>query len=179
VLVLSAMPFLHPAAVEPAEWGTLVPGETTMAAVRARFGEPSSVARKKLDRYESAEWLYEGDRAPAGMIRMHVHFGILRAGKYLPNIVRTFGLEPKPGVFTRAQVTLAWGKPQKGGTQDGVPMLIHDEGLVVYYDKDIVNAVSMWFTVPRPEPSGAEAPKPAAAEGGTPRGDPQRVPAPR
>ena len=115
------------------------------------------------------EWVYEGDRAPGGMIRMHVHFGILKAGKYQPKIVRTFGLEPKPGVFTRAQVTLAWGKPQKAGTQDGVPMLIHDAGLITYYDKDIINAVSMWFTVPRQEPAAAAPPKPAAGVPKPPR----------
>jgi hypothetical protein len=135
-----------------------------MDAVRARFGGPSSTAKKKVDKYDSTEWLYEGDRAPGGIARMHVHFGILRAGKYLPNVVRTFGLEPKPGVFTRAQVTLAWGKPQKAGSQDGVPMMIHDEGLVVYYDKDIVNAIAMWFTMPRQAPAATDQPKPAKAE---------------
>jgi len=163
LLLLAAVPLLHPAGGEAAEWGTIVPGETTMDAIRARFGEPSTTAKKKLDRYDSTEWVYEGNGAPAGMIRMHVHFGILKAGTYQPNVVRTFGLEPKPGVFTRGQVSLAWGKPQKAGTQDGVPMLIHDEGLIVYYDQDIVHAVSMWFTMPRRDASATGEARPTAA----------------
>jgi hypothetical protein len=43
-------------------------------------------------------------------------------------------------------------------------MMIHDEGLVVYYDKDIVNAIAMWFTMPRQAPAATDQPKPAKAE---------------
>ena len=136
-----------------AEWGTIVPGESTTESVKAEFGEPARATKKKVEGYDTIEWTYEGAKAPAGMIRMVVEFGILKKGGYRPNVVRTFHLEPKPGVFTRRQIVLGWGEPDRGGTQDGVPILLYKSGLTVYFDKDIVNAVSMWFTVPRPEPA--------------------------
>src|SRR5207302_421191 len=82
---------------------------------------------------------------------------------YQPDVVRSFRLEPKPGVFSREQVIIGWGKPEKGGVQDGVPFMMYNSGLVVYFDKDILNAVSMWFTRP---PPGADA------EGATPAAPP-------
>ena len=47
--------------------------------------------------------------------------------------------------------------------------MMYNSGLVVYFDKDILNAVSMWFTRP---PPGADA------EGATPAATPA-APAPR
>ncbi len=141
-----------------AEWATIVPGESTTESVKAEFGEPSRATKTKIDTYDSIDWTYEGSRAPAGMIRMVVQFGILKKGGYRPNVVRTFRLEPKPGVFTRRQIVLGWGKPDRGGTQDAVPVMIYESGLIVYFDKDIVNAISMWFTVPRPEPAPKDKP---------------------
>ena len=135
-----------------AEWGTIVPGESSTEAVKAEFGEPSRVTKTKVEGYDTIEWAYEEAHAPAGMIRMVVQFGILKKGDYRPNVVRTFRLEPKPGVFTRRQIVLGWGKPDRGGTQDRVPVMVYESGLIVYFDKDTINAVSMWFTLPRPEP---------------------------
>ncbi len=101
------------------------------------------------------------DRAPVGMIRMFVEFGVLKPAGYQPSVVRAFRLEPKPGVFTRRQIVIGWGKPDQGGTQEGVPVMVYKSGLTVYFDKDVVNAVSMWFTAPRPEaPRPKPAPKP-------------------
>ncbi len=138
-----------------AEWGTVVPGESTAAGVRAEYGEPSTVAKKKVDGYDTIEWTYEGGRAPAGMIRMVLEFGVLKPSGYLPDVVRDFRLEPKPGVFTRREIVIGWGKPDQGGEQDGVPLFVYKSGLIVYFDKDVINAVSMWFTVPRPDaPTG-------------------------
>ena len=156
--LIGAIVIVWGGAAAAAEWATVVPGESTTESVKAEFGEPSRAAKTKIDTYDSIDWTYEGSRAPAGMIRMVVQFGILKKGGYRPNVVRTFRLEPKPGVFTRRQIVLGWGKPDRGGTQDGVPVMIYESGLIVYFDKDIVNAISMWFTVPRPEPPPKDKP---------------------
>jgi hypothetical protein len=139
--------------VAAAEWGTLVPGESTAESVKARYGEPSKTAKARVEKYDTSEWTYEGERAPAGMIRMVVQFGVLKSAKYEPNVVRTFRLDPKPGVFTRRQIVIGWGFPDQGGTQDGVPVMVYKSGLTVYFDRDIVNVVSMWFTAPQPAPA--------------------------
>ncbi len=133
-----------------ADWGGITPAETTLEALSARHGEPSKVEKKKVESYDVTVWTYEGPRAPSGMVRMVVEFGVRQSGRYQPSIVRTFRLDPKPGVFERRHVVLAWGKPDRGGTQDGVPVLIYKSGLTVYFDKDLLNAVSMWFTAPQP-----------------------------
>jgi hypothetical protein len=133
-----------------ASWGGIVPGETGRAEVMDRYGEPSEESRSKIGQHESTAWTYEGTRAPTGLIRMVVEFGILKDGKYAPDVVRTFRIEPKPGVFERRHVVLGWGTPDRGGMQDGVPVLIYKSGLTVYFDQDIINAISLWFTVPQP-----------------------------
>jgi hypothetical protein len=139
-----------------ADWGGIVPGETTVEVVRARFGEPTSATKQKLEKYDSLQWTYEGARAPAGLIRMVVHFGILKPAGFQPGVVRTFRLEPKRGVFTRRAILLGWGKPDQAGNQDGVPVMIYRSGLTVYFDKDILEAVSMWFTAPLPNTAPAQ-----------------------
>jgi hypothetical protein len=133
-----------------ADWGGIVPAETTREAVKAQYGEPSKESKRKVEKHDSTEWVYEGARAPSGIIRMVLEFGIVKDGRYQPNIVRTFRLEPRPGVFQRRHVVLAWGKPDRGGTQDGVPVLLYKSGLTVYFDKDIINATALWFTAPPP-----------------------------
>ncbi len=133
-----------------ADWGGITPAETTLEAVRARYGEPSKAEKKKAESRDVTVWTYDGSRAPRGLVRMMVEFGVRQSGRYQPDVVRTFRIEPRPGVFERRHVVLAWGKPDRGGTQDGVPVLIYKAGLTVYFDKDLINAVSMWFTVPEP-----------------------------
>jgi hypothetical protein len=147
-----------------AGWGTITPGESTIASVRTAYGEPSSAAKKKVEKYDTTEWTYDGDRAPRGMNRMVVEFGLLTPTGYRPDVVRTFRLEPKPGVFPRGQVIIGWGKPDKGGTQDDVTFMMYSSGLVVYFDKDLINATAMVFTRPL-QGTGSEsaAPGPAAA----------------
>ena len=136
---------------DAADWGTIVPLESTTESVRAVYGQPSSASTTKVDGRETVEWTYEGESVPRGMIRMVVQFGVLRPEGYQADRVRTFRLEPKPGVFSRRQVLVAWGKPDQGGLQDGVPFMVYKSGLTVYFDKDVLYAVSMWFTAPRPE----------------------------
>ena len=64
------------------EWGTIVPGTTTMEAVRAQYGGPTKTETQKTDNYDTASWMYEGVQAPVGLLRMVVDFGILRAAGY-------------------------------------------------------------------------------------------------
>ena len=157
-----------------AGWGTITPGESTTAGVKTEHGEPSKVTKTKAEGYDTTEWTYEGDRAPVGMTRMVVEFGLLTRQGYQPDVVRSFRLEPKAGVFYRDQVIVGWGKPEKGGIQDGVPFMMYNSGLVVYFDKDILNAVSMWFTRPLPG-AGAEGSTPTA----TPAAPATRSPEPK
>ena len=96
--LIGAIVIVWGGAAAAAEWATIVPGESTTESVKAEFGEPSRATKTKIDTYDSIDWTYEGSRAPAGMIRMVVQFGILKKGGYRPNVVRTFRLEPKPGV---------------------------------------------------------------------------------
>ena len=138
--LIGAIVIVWGGAAVAAEWATIVPGESTTESVKAEFGEPSRATKTKIDTYDSIDWTYEGSRAPAGMIRMVVQFGILKKGGYQPNVVRTFRLEPKPGVFTRRQIVLGWGKPDRGGTQDAVPVMIYMT--LLYY---FVQAVSPLF----------------------------------
>jgi hypothetical protein len=161
VALIASLLLLWGGVAGAAEWGTIAPGESTTDGVRAGFGVPSKAEKVKTDGYDTLQWTYEGDRAPAGMIRMFVQFGVLKPSGYQPNVVRTFRLDPKPRVFTRRQIVVGWGKPDKAGTQDGVPLFIYNSGLTVYFDKDIINAVSMWFTAPRPATGAEAAEKPA------------------
>ena len=122
-----------------------------MEGVRAQFGGPTRTDTQKIDNYDTTSWVYEGNQAPTGMIRMIVDFGILQAGGFRRDIVRSFRLEPKPGVFTRDMILTGWGKPsgfrQGAGAADS---FLYDDGLVVVFDKEAWSAVSMVFTPPQP-----------------------------
>lgn len=150
-----------------ATWGGIEPGVTTVAEVRDRWGPPSREARKKVQTYDTLDWVYEGDRAPAGMKRMTVEFGLLARDGFKPDVVRVLLLEPKPGIFLRATIVVGWGVPERSGTQDGRDVFLYDEGLMVSFEKDAQDAVSMLFTLPqRPEaatPGAPVATPPAAA----------------
>jgi hypothetical protein len=109
-----------------------------------------------VEGYETTKWVYEGTKAPVGMKRLTVDFGLLTPQGYRPPLVRSFSLEPKPGIFTRRTVINGWGRPSRVGTQDGQEVFFYVSGLVVHFGKGEANAVVMLFTVPQPEP-----PKPA------------------
>ena len=113
-----------PSAAVAADWGAISPGASTIETVRERYGAPSRETRQKLEGYDTIQWVYEGARAPAGMKRMIVEFGLLTPGGYRPNLVRTFTLEPKPRIFDHVAVMNGWGIP------DGVA---ESEGRKVYF----------------------------------------------
>lgn len=135
-----------------ADWGGITPGSSTMEAVRSRYGAPSRETREKLEGYDTTRWIYEGAKAPAGVKRLAVDFGLLTGAGYRPNVVRIFELDPKPQVFDRVTVLQGWGLPDKVGTEDGRKLFFYKAGLVVYLDPTGEDAVSMHFTLPQPEP---------------------------
>jgi hypothetical protein len=132
------------------EWGGIVPASSTMESVRAQYGGPTRTQAQKLDNYDTATWIYDGAQAPRGLVRMTVDFGILQAGGYRRDVVRSLKLEPKPGVFDRRVVLAGWGPPDRAGQQGGAEVFVYAEGLVVLFDKEGREAQSMMFTPPQP-----------------------------
>jgi len=136
------------------EWGTIVPGTTTMEAVRTQYGGPTKTETQKTDNYDTASWVYEGVQAPVGLLRMVVDFGILRAAGYRRDVVRSFRIEPKPGVFNRKVVLAGWGPPDRVGRQADTEVFYYAEGLVVMFDKEGLQAQTLVFTPPQPTEPG-------------------------
>lgn len=135
-----------------AEWGGITPGVSTRESVRERYGTPSREARKTQEGYETIQWVYEGARAPVGMKRMVVDFGLLTPQGYRPALVRSFVLEPKPNIFDRRAVLSGWGRPDRVGAQEEQEIFFYTIGLIVYFEKGGDDAVSMLFAIPQPEP---------------------------
>ena len=153
-----------PAGAGAASWGGIEPGDTTLEQVRERFGAPSKETKQKVETYDTTTWIYEGPKAPGGISRMIVDFGILKPDGFKPNVVRVFVLEPKPHIFAVQTVIDGWGEPSAAGDQGGFPSMLYDAGLVVVFDKQTLWAESMTFTLPQPQaPAAGAAPAPAAA----------------
>jgi len=145
------------ATVGGAEWGTIIPGTSTMNGVRQQFGEPTRTEQSKTEGFDTEDWFYEGERAPAGMVRMIVAFGLATPSGYRREIVRTFLLQPKPNVLDRRRIVIGWGLPDRTGRDAEGEVFFYQAGLVVYFDKDGANPRSLVFTPPQPT-----APAPAA-----------------
>lgn len=145
---------------QAAEWGTIIPGTSTMDSVKAMYGAPSKTSTTKIEGYDSAKWVYEGSRTPTGIRRLIVDFGILKSSAYKPDIVRTFTLEPRPGIFQRAAVVSGWGEPSSVGREGTVPYFFYEEGLFVFFDKDGWEAERLVFTLPQPSGPGPAERKP-------------------
>jgi hypothetical protein len=148
-LLLLAL-LLVAAPVAAAEWGLIRPGASTMETVRARYGAPTRVDRQKVEGYETESWIYEGPKAPTGMERLTVEFGLVQQEKYRAEVVRAFRLEPKPGTFNRGVVTNGWGFPDRIGRENQSDIFLYRDGLLVYFDEAGWNAKLMLFTLPQP-----------------------------
>ena len=133
------------------EWGGITPGVSTPESVAGRYGNPSRELREKLEGYDTLQWVYEGNKAPVGMTRMLVDFGLLTPKGYEPKLVRSFLLEPRPGVFARQHILSGWGFPNKVGVQNEREIFLYSSGLVVYFGPNGETAVSMMFAIPQPE----------------------------
>ncbi|HEY3099296.1 MAG TPA: hypothetical protein VGL14_10335 [Methylomirabilota bacterium] len=133
-----------------AEWGAIQPGTSTMDSVRAQYGGPTRTETEKVEGYDTTTWIYEGTRAPTGLTRMVVDFGLLQAGGFQRAVVRALRLEPHRGVFTRDAVLAGWGRPTGVSKEGGSDSFFYEDGLLVIFDKDAWYAVSMLFTLPQP-----------------------------
>ena len=148
-LLLALVLIAGPAAAS--DWGGIEPAVTTVDQVRDRYGQPSKESRPKIEGYDTLQWVYEGDRAPAGIARMTVDFGFLTAAGYKPNLVRLLTLEPKPLMFGKNTVIQGWGVPDAiADNKDGSSTLIWKDGLLVLFDKEGKDSLSMIFSVPQP-----------------------------
>ena len=151
---------LAPAARARAEqWGAMVPGESTMDTVRALRGRPTRTATEKVEGYDTAQWVYEAAQAPPGIARLTIDFGLKTASEFHPELLRSFKLEPRPGVFDRNSVLVGWGPPDGVGREGEVDFIFYKEGLFVYFAKDDFHVTSMVFTPPQLPPAPA-APRP-------------------
>ena len=148
VLLVCAIP------ARASEWGTIVPATSTMETVRSQYGGPTKTETQKTDNYDTATWIYEGAQAPPGLIRMVVEFGILQAGGYRRDVVRSLKLEPKHGVFHRRIVLLGWGHPERVGKQGEAEVFYYADGLIVIFDKEGFDAQLLVFTPPQPSEPG-------------------------
>ncbi len=156
-LLLLALLFALPWSASAAEWGNIEPGVTTIEQVRARYGEPSKETTAKVESYDTRQWIYEASRAPEGLVRMTLDFGLLTATGYKPTVVRTLKLEPRPLIFGRHTVLEGWGLPDNVSTRDGFDTFFYRVGLFVIFDKEGKSAVTMVFSIPQ-EPSKGSAP---------------------
>jgi len=138
-----------------ADWGGVVPGESTMDTVKARYGAPTRTQVQKVDNYDSTQWIYDSAQAPVGMFRMTVDFGLAKSSGYRPDVVRSFKLEPHPGIFTRPAVIDGWGRPTSAAPPGQTPAFFYETGLLVYFDKDGWAVQSMVFTPPQPAAESA------------------------
>ncbi|HWN56391.1 MAG TPA: hypothetical protein VNP91_14860, partial [Methylomirabilota bacterium] len=134
---------------QASEWGGITPGVTTLEQVRERYGAPSKESKAKIENYDTTTWTYEGPRAPAGMNRLVVEVGWLARDGFKANVVRVFRLEPRPLIFPIQAVMDGWGIPSAAGESGGRPTFFYEEGLVVIFDPQGVNAENMSFTLPQ------------------------------
>jgi hypothetical protein len=148
------------------DWGGIEPGVTTIEQVRARYGAPSKESRAKVESYDTIQWVYEDARAPGGIQRMTVDYGLLTPQGYKQTVVRVLRLEPKPKIFGRNTVIQGFGVPDGTSNQAGQDTYFYRSGLLVTFDKAGNEAVILNFTLPQPE---APAARPAPASPTAPK----------
>ena len=178
VVATALLAVAEPGVAFGAGWGTIDPGTSTLEDVRARFGPPSRESQKKVEGYDTAEWVYEGARAPSGIIRMVVEFGLLTPQGYKATAVRALRLEPKPKIFGRDTIVDGWGVPERMAEQGDRDVFLYESGLIVTFDKEGISAASMVFMVPQKLAPGGPAGAPAAAPQPPPPAAPSPAPGP-
>ena len=157
-LVVALLAGALPAAA--AEWGGIRPGISTTAQVRALHGAPTKTSKEKVDNYDTETWVYDAPKAPAGLKRLTIEYGLVVAEKYQPDVVRAFRIEPQPGVFTRRIIYLGWGNPDRTGRDGDTDVFVYYEGMIVCCDENGQDAKLILFTVPQPrDPADVPAPR--------------------
>ena len=119
-------------------WGGLTPGETMRAGVEKLYGRPSRERTLVEEGRTVAEWTYAGERSPQGLERMVVSFGFMVGGRFVPDVVRSLALYPKPHVFSIRSISNGWGPPDAVGTEEatGRPSFHYRTlGLFIILDK--------------------------------------------
>ena len=132
------------------EWGGIEPGVSTTDQVRARYGAPSKETRAKAEGYDTIQWVYEDAKAPAGIHRMTIDYGLLTPQGYKQTVVRLLRIEPKAKIFGRNTVIQAWGVPDGMSKQNETDVFFYREGLLVNFDKEGDEASLLTFTPPQP-----------------------------
>ena len=145
---LALLPVTPPA--RASDWGLIRPGESTTQTVRARYNAPTRVERQKVESYDTENWVYEGEQAPSGIVRLTVEFGIVQDGKYRADIVRSFRLEPHGSTFNRGIISNGWGLPDRAGQRGDQDFFLYKDGLLVYFAPDGWAVQLMIFTLPQP-----------------------------
>ncbi|HEV8309537.1 MAG TPA: hypothetical protein VGW35_17895 [Methylomirabilota bacterium] len=121
-------------ALEAAEWGGIVPGVSSRRDVETLYGRPSRERTVVEESRTVPEWTYLGERAPRGLERMIISFGLIGPEGFRADLVRGVAIYPKPRIFTLDTIANAWGKPDAMGTneQTGQGVLRYDaKGLLV------------------------------------------------
>lgn len=160
--VVLVAPLVVLLAVRPAaaaEWGLIQPGVSTTQSVRAQYGTPTKIERVKVENYDTEKWIYEDDRAPTGIVRLTVDYGLVKDGKYLPDVVRSFELEPHGATFNRGIVSNGWGIPDRVGRQGNEDVFLYKDGLLVYFAENGWTVRLMVFTLPQPRDPTEETPR--------------------
>jgi hypothetical protein len=124
--------------LEAETWGGVTPGETARAGVEALYGRPSRERPLVEEGRTVAEWTYAGEAAPRGVERMVVTFGLAIGGRFVPDVVRSVALYPKPHVFSLRSIANGWGPPDAVGTEEasGRPSFHYrKQGLLIIFDK--------------------------------------------
>ena len=133
-----------------AEWGLIRPGISTTTTVRERYGAPSRTEHVTIEKHDTERWIYEGEKAPPGIVRMTVDFGLLHDHKYRADVVRVLQLEPHGSTFNRGVIGNGWGFPDGNGKNGDEEFFVYKDGLLVYFAPDGWNVRLMLFTLPQP-----------------------------
>ncbi len=147
-----------PAGTRAEEWGGIEPGVTTIEQVRARYGAPSKETRAQVEGHDTIQWIFEDARAPGGIQRLTVDYGLLTPQGYKQTVVRALRLEPKPKIFGKNTVAQAWGPPDATGSRNDQETFFYKSGLIVIFTKDGTDTVLMTFTPPQPDAPARPAP---------------------
>jgi hypothetical protein len=155
-LLLLGLVALPPRAARAEPWGGITPGQTERREVQALYGPPSRERMVVEEGRTTPEWTYAGDRAPRGIERMVINFGLIRPSGFVPDVVRSVTLYPRPRMFRAQAIANGWGTPDKVGTeeQSGRPALDYSRlGLFIIMDRSGEWAELMLFG---PTPTGAK-----------------------
>ena len=133
-------------------WGGLTPGETLRSGVESLYGRPSRERPLVEEGRTVAEWTYAGDRAPRGLERMVISFGLASGATFNPDVVRSIAIYPKPHVFSLRAISNGWGPPDAVGTEEatGRPSFHYrTRGLLIIFDKTGAWAEMLLFGPPQ------------------------------